>query len=63
MIIDKFKTVIKIFYLHKWSFQEMKEAFVEEAKTSGKERLLLTAAVAAGKDKIDDGYDVKSLGK
>uniref|UniRef100_A0A0R3RP29 Chitinase-3-like protein 1 n=1 Tax=Elaeophora elaphi TaxID=1147741 RepID=A0A0R3RP29_9BILA len=29
--------------------QEMKKAFVKEAKESGKEQLLLTAAVAAGK--------------
>uniref|UniRef100_A0A1I7W1Y9 Chitin-binding type-2 domain-containing protein n=2 Tax=Loa loa TaxID=7209 RepID=A0A1I7W1Y9_LOALO len=43
--------------------EEMKKAFVKEAKTSGKKRLLLTAAVAAGKGTIDGSYDVQSLGK
>ncbi|EJW75225.1 endochitinase, partial [Wuchereria bancrofti] len=43
--------------------EAMKSAFVEEAKTSGKQRLLLTAAVSAGKGTIDGSYDVESLGK
>ncbi|CAG9531543.1 unnamed protein product, partial [Cercopithifilaria johnstoni] len=42
---------------------EMKAAFVEEAKKSGKQRLLLTAAVAAGKATIDQSYNIQSLGK
>ncbi|KAK6100780.1 Glycosyl hydrolases 18 family protein [Brugia pahangi] len=43
--------------------EAMKTAFVEEAKTSGKQRLLLTAAVSAGKGTIDGSYNVESLGK
>ncbi|VDN37436.1 unnamed protein product [Gongylonema pulchrum] len=45
------------------AFQELKNGFVDEAKRTKKEQLLLTAAVAAGKDKIDGGYDVPSLAK
>nr|AAB68959.1 chitinase [Acanthocheilonema viteae] len=43
--------------------EEMKAAFVEEAKESGKQQLLLTAAVSAGKMTIDESYNVQSLGK
>ena len=42
--------------------KELMEAFVEEGKTSGKPRLLLTAAVAAGQDTIDTGYERDKLG-
>lgn len=41
----------------------MKKGFVNEAAATGKERLLLTAAVAAGKEKIDRGYSIESLGR
>ncbi|VBB35454.1 unnamed protein product, partial [Acanthocheilonema viteae] len=42
--------------------EEMKAAFVEEAKESGKQQLLLTAAVSAVKETIDESYSVRSLG-
>jgi len=42
---------------------EMKEAFEQESKQSGQPCLLLTAAVGAGYDKIDEGYDVPALAK
>ncbi|VDO65723.1 unnamed protein product, partial [Onchocerca flexuosa] len=41
----------------------MKVAFMKEAKKSGSEQLLLTAAVSAGKHTIDQSYNVPSLGK
>lgn len=41
--------------------QELRAAFNAETVPSGKSRLLLTAAVAAGKDNIDNGYEVSSI--
>lgn len=41
--------------------KELREAFEKEAASSGKDRLLLTAAVAAGKPTIDKAYEVKCL--
>lgn len=41
--------------------REVRIAFEEEAARTGKPRLLIAAAVAAGKDKIDTGYDVPGL--
>uniref|UniRef100_A0A8C3XQN3 GH18 domain-containing protein n=1 Tax=Chelydra serpentina TaxID=8475 RepID=A0A8C3XQN3_CHESE len=43
--------------------QEMAEEFKEEAKRTGKERLLLTAAVSAGKENIDGAYEVEIISK
>ncbi|XP_028414189.1 chitotriosidase-1-like [Dendronephthya gigantea] len=42
---------------------ELLAAFVAEAADSGKERLLLTAAVPAGYSTIDAGYEVDKLAK
>lgn len=53
-------------YLHNrgvWFLQELKEAFETEALQTGKPRLLLTAAVAAGKDQIDNGYEITEISK
>jgi len=41
----------------------MRAAFENESKESGQPRLLITAAVAAGKKKIDAGYDVPVLNR
>lgn len=41
--------------------QELRTAFEQEARTSGKPRLLLTGAFPAGKDNIDTGFDVLDL--
>ena len=38
--------------------EELREAFEKEAASSGKDRLLLTAAVSAGKPTIDTAYEV-----
>ena len=43
--------------------QELKQAFVAEAASSGNPRLLLTAAVGAGKEKIDTAYDIPVLSR
>eukprot|EP00106_Octopus_bimaculoides_P013196 XP_014780638.1 PREDICTED: chitinase-3-like protein 1 [Octopus bimaculoides] len=40
---------------------ECQQAFERESNRTGKPRLLLTAAVPAGKIQIDAGYDIKSL--
>ncbi|KAK2178229.1 hypothetical protein NP493_552g00018 [Ridgeia piscesae] len=41
----------------------LKKAFIAEAKRTGKPRLLLTAAVSAGKTTIDAGYEVKAISR
>ena len=41
-----------------YSFQEIHDAFKAEAQRTGREQLLLTSAVAAGKSKIDTGYNI-----
>ncbi|KAK3739100.1 hypothetical protein QZH41_018244 [Actinostola sp. cb2023] len=43
--------------------QELMDAFKREAAESGKPRLLLTAAVAAGKATIDKAYEVAKIAK
>ncbi|KAK3739098.1 hypothetical protein QZH41_018242, partial [Actinostola sp. cb2023] len=43
--------------------QELMDAFKREAAESGKPRLLLTAAVAAGKNTIDKAYEVRKIGR
>lgn len=43
--------------------QEMVAAFEEEAKETGNPRLLITAAVSAGKGTIDAGYEIAEIGK
>ena len=39
------------------------EAFENEVRESGSERLLLFVAVAAGQQAIDDGYEIEKLAK
>ena len=52
-------------YLHTQSlhhdFQEAHAAFEQEAIQSGKDRLLLTAAVGAGKSVVEAGYEIDKI--
>ncbi|XP_040851852.1 chitotriosidase-1-like [Ochotona curzoniae] len=41
--------------------QDLASAFQQEAQASGKQRLLLSAAVASGRDVVDAGYEVDKL--
>jgi chitinase len=41
--------------------QELRAAFENEAASTGKKRLWLTAAVPAGKDAIDSGYEISTI--
>ncbi|CAB1414646.1 unnamed protein product [Pleuronectes platessa] len=43
--------------------QEMRAAFETEAKQSNRARLLMSAAVAAGKNNIDSAYQIPKLGQ
>jgi chitinase len=43
--------------------QDCAAAFAEEAKTSGKARLLLSAAVAAGQSTVDSAYEIDKIAK
>ncbi|XP_022252485.1 probable chitinase 10 [Limulus polyphemus] len=43
--------------------KELREAFDEESNSRGKERLILSVAVPAGKDYIDNGYDVPEISR
>jgi len=42
-------------------FQELRAAFNAETVPNGKKRLFLSAAVAAGKTNIDNGYEISSI--
>jgi len=55
------KTITKIHPF--FSLQEMIQAFEEEAEEAGKPRLLITAAVSAGKETTDAGYEIAEIGK
>ncbi|XP_053338997.1 acidic mammalian chitinase-like isoform X1 [Clarias gariepinus] len=43
--------------------QELRQAYVEESIATGCSRLMLTAAVAAGKSVIDAGYEIAKIAK
>uniref|UniRef100_A0A2K6B6G8 Chitotriosidase-1 n=1 Tax=Macaca nemestrina TaxID=9545 RepID=A0A2K6B6G8_MACNE len=43
--------------------QDLANAFQQEAQTSGKERLLLSAAVPAGRTYVDAGYEVDKIAR
>uniref|UniRef100_A0A8C2GJA0 chitinase n=1 Tax=Cyprinus carpio TaxID=7962 RepID=A0A8C2GJA0_CYPCA len=43
--------------------KELTEAYEAEGKATGRARLMLTAAVSAGKGTIDDGYEIAEVAK
>lgn len=43
--------------------QELVEAYEAEGKATGRPRLMLTAAVSAGKGTIDAGYEIAKIAK
>lgn len=43
--------------------QELFEAYEADGKATGKSRLMISAAVAAGKGTIDAGYEIAEIGK
>ena len=43
--------------------KELKDAFIEESKSTGNPQLLLTAAVAAGKATVDSAYEISKISK
>jgi chitinase len=43
--------------------QELREGFEDEAKRTGKQRLLLAAAVAGGEKIVRSAYDVPKIDK
>lgn len=43
--------------------QELKSAFEQESYHTGRQRLILTAAVPAGKSNIDAGYDIPNVAR
>lgn len=45
------------------SLQELAEAFQQEARASGRARLLLSAAVPAGRQSVDAGYEVDKIAR
>eukprot|EP00061_Rhincodon_typus_P010460 g34774.t1 len=49
-------------YLYTVLVQEMMAAFEAEGRSTGRPRLLLSAAVAGGKSNIDSGYEIPELG-
>ena len=56
-MIDRWKK--KLFQL----FQLLRSAFEKESKLTGRPRLLLTAAVAAGENTIQTAYDIDLISK
>jgi chitinase len=57
-LTDRWKK-IKLFQL----FQMLRNAFEKESRLTGRPRLLLTAAVAAGEKTIQTAYDIDLISK
>ena len=46
-----------------YTLQDLRKGFEAEAAASGRETLLLTAAVAAGYSTVSNGYDIPALNR
>lgn len=49
--------------LNMWPQQELVEAYTAEGVATGRPRLLLSAAVSAGKGTIDAAYEIAEISK
>ena len=45
----------------RYMLQDLRNGFEAEAAATGRETLLLTAAVAAGYSTVSNGYDIRAL--
>jgi hypothetical protein len=52
--------LLNVFFSH---FKALRKEFDAEAKRSGKPALIISAATAAGKEKIDTAYDFAAMVK
>ena len=47
--------------IHVHFFQEIRRVYEEEATSLGVERLMLTAAVGVGGERVNRGYDIPTI--
>ena len=53
--------IYNIIYIYGFIFQTLRTKYNNEVLTSGRSRLLLTAAVAAGQSTIESAYEINII--